>query len=126
MILTKDEVVKMARQVWPEVSAGAPMPDGLERFATLCRAPLVAEVERLAAERNAACDNAVTLVFQCNDLETELADWKARALAARKKDIKECAKVCEAPHGYFKDAKTNLECAKAIRALAASPQEQQP
>jgi len=50
MILTKDEVVKMARQVWPEVSAGAPMPDGLERFATLCRAPLVAEVERLDRE----------------------------------------------------------------------------
>ena len=50
MILTKDEVVKMARQVWPEVSAGAPMPDGLERFATLCRAPLVAEVERLTAD----------------------------------------------------------------------------
>lgn len=50
MILTKDEVVKMARQVWPEVSAGAPMPDGLERFTTLCRAPLVAEVERLTAD----------------------------------------------------------------------------
>ena len=55
MILTKDEVVKMARQVWPEVSAGAPMPDGLERFATLCRAPLVAEVERLAGQQRETC-----------------------------------------------------------------------
>jgi len=54
MILTKDEVVKMARQVWPEVSAGAPMPDGLERFATLCRAPLVAENAALKQEQTSA------------------------------------------------------------------------
>ena len=97
MILTKDEVVKMARQVWPEVSAGAPMPDGLERFATLCRAPLVAEVERLKKDLS----TVDVILEECkmdwsgdvNQIKAEHAhellalqadrdDWKARAEAA--------------------------------------------
>ena len=46
MDLTKDEVVKMAREC--NLMAGLiPVQSQLERFATLCRAPLVAEVERL-------------------------------------------------------------------------------
>lgn len=100
MILTKDEVVKMARQVWPEVSAGAPMPDGLERFTTLCRAPLVAEVERLAG-REQVLKKATALDWTAIMREGSLVTWG--------------------------DAET-LGCrvVEHIRALAASPQEQQP
>lgn len=37
--------------------------------------------------------------------------------AARVQENERCAKVCEAPHHYFNDCKTNSECATAIRAL---------
>ena len=78
--LSKDEVVKMARE------AGAAPEDGvsgfwvaqtedLQRFATLCRAPLVAEVDRL---KQAHEINADTM----NAMQVEIDDWKARALKA--------------------------------------------
>lgn len=184
MILTKDEVVKMARQVWPEVSAGAPMPDGLERFTTLCRAPLVAEVERLTADLEqtrvqlAGCDVAAmqnTEESKANRVERGAYGWSAsygdvcrmvdreielragvevpelqelssphderavyghsrdqllaygaaQRLAGRERAIEECAAECLALHanGNYKHD-TREDCHDAIRALAASPQEQ--
>lgn len=113
MILTKDEVVKMARQVWPEVSAGAPMPDGLERFATLCRAPLVAEVERLKKDLSTVdvileeCkmdwSGDVTQIkaehaHELLALQADRDDWKARAEAAEE----ELARVrAVEPFGWY-------------------------
>jgi len=41
----------------------------------------------------------------------------AAIAAARAQENERCAKVCEAPHHYFNDCKTNSECATAIRAL---------
>jgi hypothetical protein len=74
MDLTKDEIVKMAREC--NLMAGLiPVQSQLERFATLCRAPLVAEVERL---KQAHEINADTL----NAMQVEIDDWKARALKA--------------------------------------------
>ena len=75
--LSKDEVVKMAREagfiIGRSVTTGEP--NSPERFATLCRAPLVAEVERL---KQAHEINADTL----NAMQVEIDDWKARALKA--------------------------------------------
>ena len=77
MSLTKDEVVKMAREagfiIGRSVTTGEP--DSPERFATLCRAPLVAEN---AALKHAHEINADTL----NAMQVEIDDWKARALKA--------------------------------------------
>lgn len=80
--LSKDEVVKMASE------AGAAPEDGvsgfwvaqtedLQRFATLCRAPLVAEN---AVLKQAHEINADTL----NAMQVEIDDWKARALKAER------------------------------------------
>mgnify|MGYP000352527866 CR=1 FL=1 len=86
--LSKDEVVKMAREAgieWQECTGitgkrhvttlGSQPLENLEKFATLCRAPLVAEVERL---KQAHEINADTL----NAMQVEIDDWKARALKA--------------------------------------------
>jgi len=78
--LTKDEAIAMARE------AGAAPEDGvsgfwvaqtedLQRFATLCRADLVAEN---AALKQAHEINADTL----NAMQLEIDDWKVRALKA--------------------------------------------
>lgn len=58
MSLTKDEVVKMAREAGAIISPQWGVASNIgtatfERFATLCRAPLVAENERLEAEAEA-------------------------------------------------------------------------
>ena len=76
--LSKDEVVKMAQEADDTIRSKpftAEMLSFLERFATLCRAPLVAEVERL---KQAHEINADTL----NAMQVEIDDWKARALKA--------------------------------------------
>jgi len=56
MSLTKDEVVKMAREagfiIGRSVTTGEP--NSPERFATLCRAPLVAENAALKQEQTSA------------------------------------------------------------------------
>ena len=89
--LTKDEIVKMAREAGgvqlftprelgafhkkaPDIHISMTL-DALERFATLCRAPLVAEN---AALKQAHEINADTL----NAMQVEIDDWKARALKA--------------------------------------------
>ena len=76
--LTKDEVVKMAQEADDTIRSKpftAEMLSFLERFATLCRAPLVAEN---AALKQAHEINADTL----NAMQVEIDDWKARALKA--------------------------------------------
>ena len=79
--LTKDEVVKMAREAGFGVTHQEGQvrltgyDDDLERFATLCRAPLVAEN---AVLKQAHEINADTL----NAMQVEIDDWKARALKA--------------------------------------------
>ena len=74
--LTKDEVVKMAREAgFSQDWQFAVPPATLSNFATLCRAPLVAEI---AALKQAHEINADTL----NAMQVEIDDWKARALKA--------------------------------------------
>ena len=92
--LSKDEVVRLAREAG--YRADAKMHDHdydlFLNFYTLCRAPLVAEVERL--ERWHAEINADTL----NAMQVEIDDWKARAEVAEA----ELARVREQePAGYF-------------------------
>jgi len=107
--LTKDEVVKMAREADDTIRSKpftAEMLSFLERFATICRAPLVAEVERLkkmsvanimvrivpgydgggeeiyaksVEEVNAVMSDLSQRLY---DVETDRDDWKARALKA--------------------------------------------
>ena len=71
--LSKDEIVKMAREAGLWVT-GFPT-EHIEHFATLCRAPLIAEN---AALKQAHEINADTL----NAMQVEIDDWKARALKA--------------------------------------------
>ena len=77
MSLTEDEILAMAREagfiIGRSVTTGEP--NSPERFATLCRAPLVAEN---AALKHAHEINADTL----NAMQVEIDDWKARALKA--------------------------------------------
>ena len=76
MSLTKNEVVTMAQEADDTIRSKpftAEMLSFLERFATLCRAPLVAEN---AALKQAHEINADTL----NAMQVEIDDWKARAL----------------------------------------------
>ena len=74
--LTKDEVVKMAREAgFSQDWQFAVPPATLSNFAALCRAPLVAEI---AALKQAHEINADTL----NAMQVEIDDWKARALKA--------------------------------------------
>jgi len=175
MILTKDEVVKMAREagfiIGRSVTTGEP--NSPERFATLCRAPLVAENAALkhAHEINAVMERAEaawladkerTLDFDIvagRAIESALLDkllkgvevpelqelssphderavyghsrdqllayGAAQRLAGREQAIEECAAECLVLHanGNYKHD-TREDCHDAIRALAASPQEQ--
>lgn len=78
--LSKDEVVKMAREAGAvfDPQWGIASNTGtatFERFYTLCRAPLVAEN---AALKQAHEINADTL----NAMQVEIDDWKVRALKA--------------------------------------------
>ena len=76
--LTKDEIVKMAREC-NLMDGLIPVQSQLERFTTLCRAPLVAEN---AALKQAHEINADTL----NAMQVEIDDWKARALKAAEQE----------------------------------------
>ena len=78
----KDEIVKMARE------AGAAPEDGvsgfwvaqtedLQRFYTLCRAPLVAEVERLEQWHAEMADNRNAIASERDTLKAELARVRA-------------------------------------------------
>ena len=86
--LSKDEVVRLAREAG--YRADAKMHDHdydlFLNFYTLCRAPLVAEVERLNADmKQMGTDlSAIQEIHnqQKAKLYAELADWKARALKA--------------------------------------------
>ena len=70
--LSKNEVVRLAREC--NLMGGLiPVQSQLERFAALCRAPLVAEN---AALKQVHEINADTL----NAMQVEIDDWKARAL----------------------------------------------
>ena len=106
MSLTKDEVVKMAREAgFSQDWQFAVPPATLSSFATLCRAPLIAEVERLTFTLNQealARENVSALRAQLADevdsLKAERDNWKARAEAAEAK----LARVREQePAGYF-------------------------
>ena len=92
--LSKDEVIAMAREAGFEACRGQGLlqhvPEDvfaatvnisreIERFATLARAPLVAEN---AALKQAHETNADTL----NAMQVEIDDWKARALAASERE----------------------------------------
>ena len=92
---TKDEILAMAREAGMSVYTLTPVggdwiarinPDQLERFATLCRAPLVAENAALNADmKQMGTDlSAIQEIHnqQKAKLYAELADWKARALKA--------------------------------------------
>ena len=80
--LSKDEVVKMAREAgFAQDWQFAVPPATLSNFAALCRAPLVAEVERL---KQAHEINADTL----NAMQVEIDDWKARALKAEQAEVR--------------------------------------
>jgi hypothetical protein len=86
----KDEILAMAREADDTIRSKpftAEMLSFLERFATLCRAPLVAELERLTFTLNQealARENVSALRAQLADevdsLKAERGDWKARAL----------------------------------------------
>ena len=82
--LSKDEVVKMAREAGAvfDPQWGIASNTGtatFERFATLCRAPLVAEVERL---KEVWLEDSVRASEDRGNLLKERDDWKARALKA--------------------------------------------
>ena len=89
----KDEIVKMAREAgFAQDWQFAVPPATLSSFATLCRAPLIAEVERLTFTLNQealARENVSALRAQLADevdsLKAERDNWKARAEAAEAK-----------------------------------------
>ena len=79
MDLTKDEIVKMAREC--NLMAGLiPVQSQLERFATLCRAPLVAEVERLEQWHAEMADNRNAIASERDALKAELARVRGSAI----------------------------------------------
>ena len=89
--LSKDEVVRLAREVG--YRADAKMHDHdydlFLNFYTLCRAPLVAEVERLKKDLSTCDKHIVALsciamedVHELLALQADRDDWKARAEAA--------------------------------------------
>ena len=102
--LSKDEVVKMAREAGAIISPQWGVASNVgtatfERFATLCRADLVAEN---AALKQAHEINADTL----NAMQVEIDDWKARALKAEQAQEPDCAvhvmeQLVEALDGLF-------------------------
>lgn len=80
--LTKDEVVKMAEQ--SAIYAAQQTNDRyeqeiirIERFANLCRADLVAEVERLTAYNATRTDELAASVRQCAELKQKMFDESA-------------------------------------------------
>ena len=75
--LTKDEIVKMAREC-NLMDGLIPVQSQLERFATLCRAPLVEEVERLEQWHAEMADNRNAIASERDTLKAELARVQAR------------------------------------------------
>lgn len=76
MSLTKNEVVKMAREC-NLMDGLIPVQSQLERFATLCRAPLVEEVERLEQWHAEMADNRNAIASERDTLKAELARVRA-------------------------------------------------
>lgn len=76
MDLTKDEIVKMAREC-NLMDGLIPVQSQLERFASLCRAPLVAEVERLEQWHAEMADNRNAIASERDTLKAELARVRA-------------------------------------------------
>ena len=99
MSLPKDEVVKMAREagfiIGRSVTTGEP--NSPERFATLCRAPLVAENAALKQEQTSAVPVVEQLVQALREIEWSndtkwQADRASAALAAGRQYLKENGK----------------------------------
>lgn len=92
--LTKDEAIAMAQEAGAIISPQWGVASNVgtatfERFATLCRAPLVAEVERLKKDLSTYDKRIVALsciamedVHELLALQADRDDWKARALKA--------------------------------------------
>lgn len=81
--LSKDEVIAMAREAGAIISPqwGIASNTGtatFERFATLCRADLVAEVERLEQWHAEMADNRNAIASERDTLKAELARVQAR------------------------------------------------
>ena len=146
MILTDDEIRKAAEfaaeQMWPEsgyvgwteddavfhrkfieacfekLRAGVELPDvlgdGFTALVTVGDTPSLMEQKRICVSPIAVCS-----------LESARQYGAAQRLAGRERAIEECAAECLALHanGNYKHD-TREDCHDAIRALAASPQEQ--
>lgn len=92
--LSKDEAIAMAREAGAVFDPRWGVASNIgtatfERFATLCRAPLVAEVERLKKDLSTYDKRIVALsciamedVHELLALQADRDDWKARAEAA--------------------------------------------
>jgi len=151
MILTDDEIRKAAEfaaeQMWPESGyVGWTEDDAVfhRKFIEACFEKLRGGVElpeafaHAAYEEHPSYEGVGDIVYyhpnakpaNCIDLFTRrqlLAYGAAQRLAGRERAIEECAAECLALHanGNYKHD-TREDCHDAIRALAASPQEQQP
>ena len=76
--LTKDEVAEMAREAgFSQDWQFAVPPATLSNFASLCRAPLVAEVERLERWHAEMADNRNAIASERDTLKAELARVRA-------------------------------------------------
>ena len=128
MILTDDEIRKAAEfaaaQMWPESGyVGWTEDDAVfhRKFIEACFEKLRAGVELPEA------DVRIYRGFATHSTKQLLAYGAAQRLAGREQAIEECAAECLVLHanGNYKHD-TREDCHDAIRALAASPQEQQP
>jgi len=126
MILTYEEIRKAAEfaaeQMWPESGyVGWTEDDAVyhRKFIEACLEKLRGGVEVPEA------DVRIYRGFATHSTKQLLAYGAAQRLAGRERAIEECAAECLALHanGNYKHD-TREDCHDAIRALAASPQEQ--
>ena len=128
-MLTDDEIRKAAEsaaeQMWPESGYVGWTDDDSEfhrLFLEACIAKLTAGVD-VPEPVYMGCDGMGDIFAFDEDQLLQYGD--VRALAAREQAIEECAAECLSQHenGNYKHD-TREDCYDAIRALAASPQEQ--
>jgi len=79
--MTKDEILRLAHEADDTIRSKpftAEMLSFLERFATLCRAPLVAENKLLWVSREEPSQRAALYMSECNRLEGERDEYRQK------------------------------------------------